>query len=151
MPALRLDHKDSKTLRFLRVATPTNLTLSEREEAIGKAIVHAAYTVHRALGPGLLESVYEPCFCHELDKAGLTAQRQIKVPIVYDGLSFADAFRIDVLVEDLVICELKAAEINHPVYMAQLLTYLKLTDKHLGFVINFNVSLIKQGIQRVVR
>ena len=132
------------------MAALSQFSLSQREEAIGKAIVHAAYTVHRALGPGLLESVYEPCFCHELDKAGYAFQKQIKVPIVYDGLSFAEAFRIDVLVEELVICELKAAEANHPVYLAQLLTYLKLTNKHLGFVINFNVSLIKHGIQRVV-
>jgi GxxExxY protein len=124
--------------------------LSEREEVIGKEVVQAAYTVHRALGPGLLESVYEPCFCHELDKQGLAFQRQIKVPIVYDGLSFPEAFRIDVLIEDLVICELKAAEDNHPVYLAQLLTYLKLTNKQLGYVINFNVPLIKNGIQRVV-
>jgi GxxExxY protein len=132
------------------VAALSQFSLSEREEEIGKAIVHAAYTVHRALGPGLLESIYEPCFCHELGKAGYDFQKQIKVPIVYDGLAFAEAFRIDVLVEDLVICELKATEANHPLYLAQLLTYLKLTNKHLGFVVNFNVSLIKYGIQRVV-
>jgi GxxExxY protein len=133
------------------VATVIHTPLSEHEEEIAKAIVHSAYTVHRALGPGLLESVYEPCFCHEPEKAHFALQRQIKVPVIYDGLSFAEAFRIDVLVENLVICELKAAEINHPVYLAQLLTYLKLADKHLGFVINFNVSLIKQGLQCVVR
>jgi GxxExxY protein len=81
----------------------------------------------------------------------LAFRRQIKVPIIYDGLSFPEGFRIDVMVENLVICELKAAENNHPVYMAQLLTYLKLTGKQIGFVINFNVPLIKNGIQRVVR
>jgi GxxExxY protein len=113
--------------------------------------VQAAYTVHKTLGPGLLESIYEPCFCHELEKAGYNFQRQMKMPIVYDGLSFPEAFRIDVLVEQLVICELKAAENSHPVFLAQLLTYLKLTNKQLGFVINFNVPLIKDGIQRVVR
>ena len=103
------------------------------------------------MGPGLLESVYEVCFCHELDKAGCAYEHQIKVAIVYDGLSFPEAFRIDVLVEKLVICELKSAEDSHPVYLAQLLTYLKLTRKRLGFIINFNVPLIKNGIQRVVR
>ena len=133
------------------MAATRQTALSEHEEEIGKAVVHAAFTVHKALGPGLLESVYEPCFCHELDKAGYTFERQIKVPIVYDGLSFAEGFRIDVLVENLVICELKAAENSHPVYLAQLLTYLKLTEKRLGFIINFNVPLIKHGIQRVVR
>ena len=107
--------------------------------------------MHRALGPGLLEGVYEPCFCHEVQKQGFSLESQIKIPIIYDGISFPEAFRIDVLVEGLVICELKAVQINHPVFLAQLLTYLKLTDKHLGFIINFNVSMIKQGIQRVVR
>jgi GxxExxY protein len=125
--------------------------LTEREEAIAAAVVEAAYTVHRTLGPGLLESIYEPCFCQELNKHGLEAQRQVKVPIVYDGLSFADAFRLDVLIEHLVICELKSAETMQPVYLAQLLTYLKLTGRRLRFVINFNVPTIKQGIKRVIR
>ena len=146
-------HEDTKTQRHkgLGVAALPNPGLSEQEEQIAKAIVQAAYSVHKGLGPGLLESVYEPCFCHELEKAGYICERQFKVPIVYDGLSFPEGFRIDVLVEKLVICELKAAEISHPVYLAQLLTYLKLTNKRLGFIINFNVPLIKNGIQRVVR
>ena len=125
--------------------------LTDKEETIGKAVVQSAYNVHKSLGPGLLESVYEACFCHELKKQGLAFENQLKVPIVYDGLSFVDAFRLDVLVEGLVICELKAAEVNYPVYLSQLLTYLKLADKRLGYLINFNVPLIKQGLQRVVR
>jgi GxxExxY protein len=125
--------------------------LSEEEEAIGKSVVHAAYLVHKALGPGLLESIYEACFCHELTKAGLAFVNQVKVPIQYDGRTFIDAFRIDVLVNDLVICELKSAEAMHPVCEAQILTYLKLTGKRLGYLINFNVPLIKDGIQRLVR
>jgi GxxExxY protein len=129
----------------------SRVTLSDREEAIGKAVVQAAFTVHKTLGPGLLERVYEPCFVHELKKVGLPFQQQLKIPIVYDGLAFADAFKLDVLIEGLVICELKAAESIHPVYLAQLLTYLKLTGKRLGYIINFNVPLIKDGIQRVVR
>jgi GxxExxY protein len=133
------------------VAPVNPLALSNHEEELGKAVVHAAYVVHKTLGPGLLESVYEPCFCHELEKAGYAFQRQVKVPIIYDGLSFPEGLRIDVLVEDQIICELKAAEANHSVYLAQLLTYLKLTDRHLGYIINFNVSLIKNGLQRVVR
>ena len=133
------------------MGTPTKTETTEQEERIAKAVVHAAYTVHKALGPGLLESVYEPCFCHELGKAGFKFVTQVKIPIIYDNLSIPEAFRIDVLVEDLVICELKAAELNHSVYLAQLLTYLKLTNKQLGFVINFNVPLIKNGIQREVR
>jgi GxxExxY protein len=125
--------------------------LSAREEEIGKVVVNAAFTVHKTLGPGLLERVCEPCFCHELKKLGLAFQQQLKIPVIYDGLAFADAFKLDVLIENLVICELKAAETTHPVYLAQVLTYLKLTEKRLGYVINFNVPRIKDGIQRVIR
>jgi GxxExxY protein len=107
--------------------------------------------VHRALGPGLLESVYQTCFDHELRKRSRTVQREVKVPIVYDGIVFADGLRLDMLVGDLVICELKVAEIMHPVFTAQLLSYLKLTGRRLGFLINFNVPLIRDGIHRLVR
>ena len=124
--------------------------ISEREEQVAKAIVDAAYAVHSALGPGLLENIYEVCFCHELAKRGLSYRRQVVVPITYDGITFDEGFRVDVLVEDMVICELKAVEVMPPVFMAQLLTYLKLTGKRLGFLINFNVPIIKQGIKRVV-
>jgi len=123
---------------------------SEREEQVAKAIVDAAYAVHSALGPGLLENIYEVCFCHELSRRGLSYRRQVVVPITYDGITFDEGFWVDVLVEDMVICELKAVEVMHPVFMAQLLTYLKLTGKRLGFLINFNVPIIKQGIKRVV-
>jgi GxxExxY protein len=125
--------------------------VSEREDAIGKAIVDAAYAAHRGLGPGLLENVYEVCFCHELGKRGLAFRRQVSVPVVYDGLRFDEGLRLDVLVEDTVICELKAAERDTALFLAQLLTQLKLTDKRLGYLINFNVPLIKNGIKRVVR
>lgn len=124
--------------------------ISDEEERIAKAIVGAAYTVHSTLGPGLLENIYEVCFCHELTKQGLSFRRQVVVPIVYDGIRFDEGLRLDVLVEELVICELKAVETMHPVSLAQLLTQLKLTGKRLGFLINFNVPLIKRGIKRVV-
>jgi GxxExxY protein len=124
--------------------------ISDEEERIAKAIVAATYTVHSALGPGLLENVYEVCFCHELSKRGLSFRRQVVLPIVYDGITFNEGLRLDVLVEELVICELKAVETMHPVFLAQLLTQLKLTEKRLGFLINFNVPLIKRGIKRVV-
>ena len=124
--------------------------ISDEEERIAKMIVGSAYAVHKALGPGLLENVYEVCFCHELTKCGLSFLRQVVVPIVYDGITFDEGLRLDVLVEDLVICELKAVQTMHPVFLAQLLTQLKLTEKRLGFLINFNVSLIKHGIKRVV-
>ena len=124
--------------------------LSTREEEIAKLIVDAAYTVHKKLGPGLLEHVYEVCFCHELSKRELSYRRQVVIPIVYDGITFNEAFRLDVFVEELVICELKAVESLPAVYISQLVTHLTLTNKRLGFLINFNVPLIKNGIKRVV-
>jgi GxxExxY protein len=124
--------------------------ISQQEEQIASAIVDSAYTVHTKLGPGLLEHVYEVCFCYELTKRGLDNRRQVVVPIVYDEITFDEGLRLDVLVEELVICELKAVETLHPVFMAQILTQLKLTGKRLGFLINFNVSKIRDGIKRVV-
>lgn len=125
--------------------------LTEQHESIATAIVNAAYNVHKQLGPGLLESIYELCFCHELSKQGLDCQRQVVVPIEYDTIKFDEGFRLDVLVEDLVICELKAVEKILSVHHAQLLSYMKLTNKRLGFLINFNVPMIKNGIKRFVR
>ncbi|SRR6266498_50087 len=127
-----------------------NYSLSEREERLATAIVNAAYTVHRAIGPGLLESIYEVCFCHELTKQGLSVRRQVVLPITYDGIKFDEGLRLDVLVEELVICELKAVEEINPVFMAQLISYLKLAGKRIGFLINFNVPIIKGSIKRVI-
>jgi GxxExxY protein len=124
--------------------------LSDKEEGIARHIVHSAYLVHKRLGPGLLESVYEICFCHELERAGLNAKRQVPVPVVYDGIVFDMALRLDVLVEDLVICELKAVDGLHPLFTAQLLSHLRLTNRRLGFLINFNVPAIKEGIKRMI-
>lgn len=119
-------------------------------ERIGKLIVDAAFQVHTSLGPGLLEKVYEICFCHELTKRGLDYKRQVDIPIVYDNLRFDEGLRLDVLVENLVICELKALETVNPVWEAQILSHLKLTRKRLGYLINFNVPRIKGGIRRFV-
>jgi len=119
-------------------------------EKIGKLVVDSAYTVHYNLGPGLLEKVYEVCFCHELLKRGLKYQRQVTIPIVYDNLKFNEGLRIDVIVEDAIICELKALDNVNPVWQAQILSHLKLTNKRLGYLINFNVPRIKNGIRRFV-
>ena len=124
--------------------------LSKKEESIAGKIVDAAYTVHKILGPGLLEKVYEVCFCHELSKRGLQNKRQVDIPIVYDGITFNEGLRLDVLVEELIICELKAVDEMNPLWEAQILSYLKLTGKRLGFLVNFNVPLIKNGIKRVI-
>ncbi len=126
------------------------LPLSEKEECIARKIVDAAFVVHKTLGPGLLEKVYEVCFCHELTKRGLKHERQVDIPIKYDGVIFKDCLRLYVLVEDLIICELKAVDKMNPVWEAQILSHLKLTGKRLGFLINFNVSLFKQGIKRII-
>ena len=119
-------------------------------EKTGKQIVDIAFKIHSTLGPGLLERVYETCFCHELDKRGIQYLHQQRIPIIYDGIVFKDALRLDLLIEDSIIVELKSHEINHPVWEAQLLTYMKLTDKKLGYLINFNVPVIKQGIKRMI-
>ena len=124
--------------------------LSDREEQIATAVVHAAFTVHRTLGPGLLEKVYATCLCHELAQQGFPTRQQAIVPLMYEGLSFDEAFRLDVLVDELVICEVKSVLEMHPVFEAQLLTYLRLTNRRLGFLLNFNVPRIKEGIKRLV-
>ena len=120
-------------------------------DEIGKKIVHAAFLVHSELGPGLLEKIYETCFCHELRKMGLYVQRQIDIPIFYDGLTFEEGLRLDVLVEQKVVCEIKAVDIVNPVWEAQILSQLKLTDNRLGYLINFNVVSIGHGIRRFVK
>lgn len=124
--------------------------LTENENRIGKLIVEAAFEVHKNLGPGLLEKVYEVCFVHELQKRGLNVKRQLDIPIQYDGIIFQEGLRLDVLVEDLVICELKAVEQVNPVWVAQVLSHLKLTGKRLGYLINFDVPVIKDGIRRLI-
>jgi GxxExxY protein len=124
--------------------------VSEEEDRIGREIVNAAYKVHIELGPGLLEKVYEVCFCHVLLNKGFDVKRQLDIPIVFENIVFDEGLRLDVLVDDLVICELKALENVNPVWEAQLLSHLKLTNKRLGYLINFNVPLIKNGIKRMV-
>jgi len=124
--------------------------LTEKEEEIGKILVNSAFKVHKALGPGLLEKIYEIALAHELTKAGLQIQRQTYLPIVYDDIEFEEGLRLDLFIEDLVICEIKAVEQVNPVWEAQVLSHLKLTNRRLGYVINFNVPLIKNGIKRLI-
>jgi len=112
-------------------------------------IVDAAIAVHSELGPGLLESVYEIVLAHELKSRGFQVQRQVVVPIEYRGLRFEEGYRLDLLVENLVIVEIKSVEEMTSVHKKQLLTYLRLTNKSLGLLLNFNVNLMKQGISRV--
>ena len=120
------------------------------ENEIAKIVVDAAIKVHRALGPGLLESVYEIVLAHELAKRGLKVERQVPIPIEYNGLKFQEGFRADIVVEEKIIVELKSVENIQPVHKKQLLTYLRLADMRLGLLINFGSALLKDGISRVV-
>jgi len=119
-------------------------------DRIAAAVVDAAYKVHTTLGPGLLESVYETCLCHELTRRGMPFRRQLDIPIVYDGATLDAGLRLDLLVGDCIIVEIKAVERMNPLYEAQVLTYLKLTNLRLGLLINFNVPVIRDGIKRLI-
>ena len=124
--------------------------LTQTEEYLATQIVDIAIRIHKELGPGLLESVYAKCFYYELAKRGISFTRQQEVAIIYQTLQIDDGLRLDLLVDDLIIVEFKAQENYHPVWEAQLLSYLKLTGKRLGFLINFHVPLMKDGIKRII-
>jgi GxxExxY protein len=120
------------------------------EEQLTEQIIGAAIEVHRELGPGLLESAYEQCFCHELPLRALQFRCQIDLPVQYKGLKLDCGYRVDVVVEDSVVVELKSVEQVLPIHQAQLLTYLRLSGKKVGLLINFNVPVLKNGIVRRV-
>jgi GxxExxY protein len=122
----------------------------EEYNKISKQIVDVCISVHREMGPGLLESVYELCMMKEFELRGIKAKNQVVIPLRYKGYELSKDFKIDILVENEIIIELKSAEAILPVFEAQLISYLRLTDKRLGFLINFNVPLVKDGIKRYV-
>lgn len=122
----------------------------EQINKLSGIILDCSIEVHRNLGPGLLESVYEICLCKELSMKGINYQRQVLLPVNYKGEKLDADFRIDILVENEIIIELKAVEIMNPVYEAQLLTYLKLANKNLGLLINFNVPKLVDGFKRII-
>ena len=124
--------------------------LTEREIWLTSQIMEISFSIPKTLGPGLLESVYEKCFCYELEKRKIPFLKQKAVKIIYDDLVIDEGLRIDILVDDLMIIELKAQENYHPVWEAQLLSYLKLTNKRLGYILNFHVPLMKDGIKRMI-
>ena len=119
-------------------------------ERIGKIILDCAFEVHKELGLGLLESIYEECLCEEIRKKGLKVESQVYLPLIYKGKKLNKNFRIDVLVEDVIIIEIKSAIDLYAVDEAQLVSYMKLADKRLGYLLNFNVALLKDGIKRKV-
>jgi len=119
-------------------------------DALARQVVDAAFTVHKTLGPGLLESAYEVCLGIELNRRGIDFESQLPLSIIYEDTTVESAFRLDILVEDRLIVELKAVERLLPIHEAQLLTYLRLSQRRLGLLINFNTPLIKDGIKRLV-
>jgi GxxExxY protein len=141
-----LNHEDTKA-RSLRLAS----AFDERTEDLARQIVDSSFAVHEELGPGLLESSYLACLRHELGRRGLTVAVELPVPIDYRGARLDCGYRIDLLVENTIVIEVKAVERLLPVHDAQLLTYLKLARKRLGFLLNFNVSKIRDGIRRLAR
>ncbi len=131
-----MNHKDTKD--------------TKRSDELPNLVIGAAIEVHRHLGPGLLESAYEECLCHELALSIISFERQKSLPVIYKGVHLDCGYRLDMLVEKLIIVELKTVEHIEPIHEAQLLTYLKLSGLWLGLLINFNVPILKQGIRRIV-
>jgi GxxExxY protein len=124
--------------------------IPEKANKAAKHVVDAAFAVHKTLGPGLLEGAYEICMVHELSKRGSKVRRQVVVPVVYDGVKIDAGFRVDLLIDDCLVVELKAVEVLLPVHEAQILTYLKLIGIRLGLLVNFNVYGLRKGIKRIV-
>ena len=143
-------HREIRMPGFITTETQSHRENEERKDPRTAPIIGAAIEVHRALGPGLLESAYEECLCHELHLRGLAFQRQVDLPVPYKGLKLHCGYKLDVVVDNTVILELKCVEKILPIHEAQLLTYLKLSGKHVGLLINFNVPLLTQGIVRRV-
>ena len=119
-------------------------------DELSEVIIGAAIDVHRELGPGLLESIYETCLVHELRETGLSVSQQLAIPIIYKGVRMGNDLKLDLLVDERIIVEVKAVEEFHPVHQAQLLTYLKLTDKRVGLLLNFNSPVLRKGIKRMM-
>ena len=120
-------------------------------EEISKNVIGKAIEVHRHLGPGLLESAYEECLAYELEKSGFDCKRQLAVPIVYKDIKLDKGYRIDILVNDMLVIEIKSVEALNDVHEAQILTYMKFADKKIGLLLNFNVKMLRQGLKRYVR
>ena len=139
-----MKRKDAKTRRYERSKDPAEI------EALATTVVNAAFAVHRSLGPGLLESAYHECLGIELSLAGLRVQREQILPLTYRGYNIPNAYRLDLIVNEQLLLELKAIELIQPIHRVQVTTYLRLLRLPLGLLINFNVPLIKDGITRVL-
>ncbi len=136
------------TIQYCKLCHCEEYTMKENE--IARIVVDTSLYIHQQLGPGLLESVYETVLAHCLEKRGLSVARQVPVPIIFEGISMREGFRADIIVENLVVLELKSVETIHPVHKKQLQTYLRLANKKLGLLLNFGMVLMKDGICRLV-
>jgi GxxExxY protein len=123
---------------------------AKKNDPVTEGIIGAAIEVHKVLGPGLLESAYEECLCHELALRGVRHERQVPLPLVYKGRKLDCGYRLDVVVDDAIVLELKSVERIEPIHLAQVLTYLRLTGRRLGLLINFNVVVLTSGIKRII-
>jgi GxxExxY protein len=126
-------------------------TISDEVEKVATTTVDAAFRVHSTIGPGLLESAYETCLIYELKKRGLSVESQVMLPIKYDDKIISNIYRIDLLVDNCLIVEVKAVDEIIPVHISQVLTYLKFSNQHLGLIINFKTRLLKDGVKRIIR
>ncbi len=138
-----LRHQDTKNTSMFK-------QLTQKEEWLAKQIIDIAFLIHKELGPGLLERIYVQCFCYELSKREIAFQRQKGIPVNFKDLKIENGLFIDLIVDDLIIVEFKAQDLYHPVWMAQILSYLRFSQKRLGFIINFHVPIIKEGIKRYI-
>jgi GxxExxY protein len=145
--ARMVDHRDTKNTKNTKIHTPISADL----DAIGRSAVDAGLKVQVALGPGVLESVYEHCLAFELRRRGIEVRRQVALPLVYEGISLDAGYRIDLLLAGTVIIEVKSVDSLIPLHQAQLLTYLRLSKSRLGYLMNFNVPLFKDGIKRMAQ
>ncbi len=145
---IRLSELNRKGRKEFSQGTQRNKQMTENE--ISKIIFDCALKVHKSLGPGLLESAYEECLYYELNKIGLKVEKQKPLPLVYENVKLEIGYRVDIIVDNKVIIEIKSVEALNDVHLAQVLTYLKLSNTKLGMLINFNVTLIKNGIKRIV-
>lgn len=152
MAGVDFHRRDAETRSFLKVGEKM-FELSKEENVINQItekIIGCAIEVHKGLGPGLLESAYEECLCFELNQIGLKFERQVPLPVVYKGVKLDCGYRMDIVVENLVIVEIKAVVSIIPVHEAQLLSYLKLYNKKVGLLMNFHVPILKKGLKRIV-
>lgn len=138
MSADLLNHRDTES------------TEAGKKDALSSAVIGAAIEVHRAIGPGLLESAYEECLCHELHLRGIPFQRQVPQPVAYKGVKLDCGYRMDLVVDGKLIVEIKAVDALHPLHQAQILTYLKLSGLRIGLLLNFNSAVLKDGLKRII-